>query len=88
MNINIKDTIILEDNKQYAVASKINYQNKTYYYLVDIHDCTNIKFCYQDDNELVEEDNNEIITGLLPLFYQKAVDVMPELFQKGAMDEV
>lgn len=82
MNIDIKDTVILEDNKQYAVASKTFYEDKNYYYLVDIHDCANIKFCYQDNDELVEEDNIEITTKLLPLFYQKAINTMSELFQE------
>lgn len=32
----IKDTLVLDDDNEYVVVSKINYENKFYYYLVDI----------------------------------------------------
>lgn len=31
MIINIKDTLFLEDNNEYVVVSKIDYENKKYY---------------------------------------------------------
>ena len=54
MNIEIRDIITLSDNNKYIVISKINYEEKNYYYLIDINDKKNIKFCYEDNNELVE----------------------------------
>lgn len=71
MNIDIKDTLLLDDNNEYVVVSKIKYENKDYYYLVDINNNGNVKFCYQNNEELVEFDNKELTAKLLPLFLEK-----------------
>ena len=42
----IKDVLTLEDNNKYVVASKINYEGKEYYYLVDINALSCLKFYY------------------------------------------
>ncbi len=72
MNIDIKDIITLDDNCSYVVASKANYQNQTYYYLIDEKNNSNIKFCYEDleNNCLFENDDEELNQKLLPLFYK------------------
>ena len=70
MNIDIKDVLTLSDKNKYVVVSKINYENKNYYYLVDVNSNINIKFCYEDGEELVEFDDKELTTKLLPLFLQ------------------
>ena len=72
--IDIKDTITLDDNNQYLVVSKINYNNKIYYYLIDKNNAENLKFCYLNNDELVETNNKELITMLLPLFLDVAKD--------------
>ena len=72
MTINIKDTLTLDDNNEYVVVSKINYENKNYYYLLDKNNEENVKFCYEDNEELVEIDDKELITKLLPLFVEVA----------------
>ena len=77
MIINIKDTITLDDNNEYVVVSKAIYDNKNYYYLLDKNNNDNFKFCYEDNDELVEIDDKELTTKLLPLFVevaQKEVD--------------
>ena len=49
MNIDIKDTLILDNNKQYIVISKANYNNQTYYYIVEEKNKNyDTKFCYHD----------------------------------------
>lgn len=68
MIIGIKDILTLDDKNDYVVVSKINYENKTYYYLVDINNNENLKFCYEDNNELVEIEDKELTTKLLPMF--------------------
>lgn len=68
MELNIKDIVTLDDNNEYVVVSKTNYENKTYYYLIDKNNNTNIKFCYEDMDDLVEFDNKELVAKLLPLF--------------------
>ena len=72
MTINIKDTLTLDDNNEYVVISKINYESKIYYYLLDKNNKENFKFCYEDKEELVEVDDKELATKLLPLFVEVA----------------
>lgn len=68
MNINIKDILELSDGNEYGVVSKTSYQDKTYYYLVDVVNVENLKFCVEDSNELIEIENKRLIQILLPLF--------------------
>ena len=70
MMIDIKDILTLDDKNDYVVVSKINYENKIYYYLVDINNNDNLKFCYEDNNELVEIEDKELTTKLLPMFLE------------------
>lgn len=71
MEINNKDILTLDDNNEYVVVSKANYDNKIYYYLVDIANDKNIKFCYIYEDNLIEVSDNELITKLLPLFLKE-----------------
>lgn len=68
--IDIKDIITLDDNNEYIVVSKINYKEKVYYYLLDRKLNSNMKFCYEDGDELVELNDKELTTKLLPLFLE------------------
>ena len=72
MTINIKDTLFLDDNNEYVVISKTNYEGKNYFYLLDKNNNENFKFCYEDKEELVELKNKELTTKLLPLFVEAA----------------
>ena len=72
MTINIKDTLTLDDNNEYVVISKVNYESKNYYYLLDKNNEENIKFCYEDNEELVEIEDKNLTTKLLPLFVEAA----------------
>jgi len=80
MNIEIRDTITLDDKEQYVVAGKTNYQNETYYYLVCLKNKIDIKFCLADKNDvtsLTEVTDPDLIEILLPLFYESAKDFLP-----------
>ncbi len=68
----MKDSLVLDDDNEYVVVSKINYENKFYYYLVDIKSNGNLKFCYEDGENLVELGDKELTTKLLPLFLEAA----------------
>ncbi len=70
----IKDILELDDDNEYVVVSKVNYQGKFYYYLVDIKNNGNLKFCYEDGEELVELADKVLTTKLLPLFLEAAKD--------------
>ena len=75
MNINIGDILTLDNNIEYVVVSKANFNNKEYYYLVN-KTLNDVKFCYQDGEELVELNDKELITKLLPLFTVEAKKVI------------
>lgn len=72
----IKDIITLDDHNNYIIASKINYNGNNYYYLVDMNKIENIMFCYEDKDELVELNDKDLTTKLLPLFYKAAKDII------------
>jgi len=72
MEVNIKDIIILSDNNNYVVVSKIVYQGNTYYYLIDKDNNENLKFCIEkpENNSLLEVNDSNLIQQLLPMFLE------------------
>ena len=72
MIINIKDTLKLDDENEYVVINKVYYNNKNYYYLLDKKNYSNTLFCYEENDELVEINDKELTTKLLPLFVEVA----------------
>lgn len=77
MNIDIKDTITLDDNNKYIVVSKVIYNNETYYYLIDEVNNENVKFCIenkQTGNSIIEITDQNLIQTLLPLFFNQSKD--------------
>ena len=78
MNIDIKDTVILSDDNSYVIASKVSYQDNTYYYLIDRDNIENIKFCRENktNSSLVEFENPDLIQQLLPLFMEASTNAI------------
>lgn len=74
MNVEVKDVLTLSDQKEYMVMGMINHRGRDYMYIVDIHDSKNIKFCYQDNDELVVIKDQELISLLLPLLLKSTQD--------------
>ena len=70
--IDIRDVLTLSNGNQYGVVSKATIDNIIYYYLVNINDNTNIKFCFEERTEnkieLVEVNDEELIKKLLLSF--------------------
>jgi len=67
MEINEKNIIILDDNNQYVVVKKITIENIIYYYIIDINDFTNIKYLYENGNELIEIEDEKTIQNLIKI---------------------
>lgn len=65
MNINEKDIIVLSDDNHYIVVKKATIDNINYYYISDINNKENIKFLYEDGNELVEIENKNTFDNVL-----------------------
>lgn len=76
--IDIKDVLTLEDDKKYVVVSKIDYENKVYFYLVGVEEITDVKFGYLDNDEFVEINDKELVTKLLPHFYKDVKNNLPK----------
>lgn len=78
--IDIKDVLTLSDGNQYCVVSKTVKKNIIYYYLIDIKDNSNIKFCYEDRTldriDLVEVDDENLIKSLLISFANNIINVL------------
>mgnify|MGYP003298992156 CR=1 FL=1 len=83
MNIDIKDTLKLDDNNEYVVVSKVNYENKYYYYLIDMEDPENLMFCYEDNGDLVELMDKDLTAKLLPLFLEKSNEILSEFINNS-----
>lgn len=67
--INIKDTLVLDNDNEYVVVSKTNYNDKIYYYILNNNDNSDFKFCYQENDELIEIEDDKLIKELIPLFF-------------------
>ena len=65
MNINEKDIIILNDDNHYIVVKKATINDINYYYISDVNNKENIKFLYEDGNELVEIENKNTFDNVL-----------------------
>ena len=76
--IDVKDVLTLEDDKKYVVISKIDYENKVYFYLVGLEEITDVKFGYLDNDEFVEINDKELVTKLLPHFYKDVKNNLPK----------
>ena len=83
MKIDIKDLLVLDDNNEYVVVSKTIYNNKTYYYLMDINNNENIKFLLEN-GDLEEIEDKILITKLLPRFLK---EIQKEMDNTGNNNE-
>lgn len=84
MFIEIGDTLTLEDDKKYVVVSMAEHKNKIWVYLVN-ESATVPMFCYIDGEDLIEIEDPDTISELLPLFIETASPLIEEIVT--AMDE-
>lgn len=74
--IEIKDVVTLSDKNTYQVISKVDYEYRIYYYLVDINEISNVKFLYENGDKLTEVEDPELVNTLIPLFYNEIKDLL------------
>lgn len=74
--IEIKDVVTLSDKNTYQVISKVDYEYRIYYYLVDINEISNVKFLYENGDKLTEVEDPELVNTLMPLFYNEIKDLL------------
>lgn len=76
MTIEFEDIITLEDQKEYVVTSKINYNGHSYIYIIDINDHSNIKFAEVEtsDSQIyvseITSNERELLDIIMPLFFK------------------
>ena len=61
------DIVTLLDGNQYIVVAQTDYENKEYYYLLDLKENSNFKFCYKIGNDIIELNDLELVFKLIPL---------------------
>ena len=76
MNIEIKDLVTLDNDIQYIVTSKTNYNNELYYYFVNSKDENDFKILRfnKNNNKLIEFENPDLIKKLLPIFFKETLN--------------
>lgn len=77
--IDVLDVLELDDNNEYVVVSKTKFDNKKFYYIVDKLNNSNYKICYEENDDLIEIENQDLIKKLLPLFLENAKDQLISL---------
>lgn len=66
------DILTLENDEQYVVASSCRYNNKEYFYLVNIHDSTDCIIGSVKDNDLEIVNDKETFLNVMPLILDNA----------------
>ena len=76
MNIDIKDLVTLDNDTQYIVKSKTNYNNELYYYFGNSKDENDFKILRfnKNNNKLIEFENPDLIKKLLPIFFKETLN--------------
>jgi len=74
LKVEIQNVIKLDDNNEYVVVGKADYEKEIYLYIVDINDNSKFKITKLDKDKLIEiENNKELIRKLIILFYESAI---------------
>lgn len=71
MNINIMDKITLSDSIKYSVISKTIFENKKYYFLMDENDHDNFKYCFEQNDLLIEIEDEKILKIIVPKLFDE-----------------
>ena len=71
--IDVRDIITLKDNK-YMVISKDELEGKLYFYIANIEKNEDFKFCYLEDDYLVEINDSNLVQKLIPMFTDQAMN--------------
>lgn len=83
-NINANNIILLDDGKEYIVASKIVYNSSNYIYFLEVNNPKNYKFAEieEDDISIIEPYEKKLLNELIPLFGLDAKKTINELLEK------
>lgn len=83
MNIDVNKVIILDDLKEYVIASKVEYNGSSYIYILEVGNHNNYKFAEIEDDgigiSVIEPEEVELINNLIPLFGLNAKKILDEM---------
>ena len=71
MKVEVDNVITLDNDADYLVVNKLNYENNTYFEICNLNDNKDLKIVRQEGNELVEFFDLELLDKLLYLFNEK-----------------
>ena len=68
MKVEVNNIVTLDNDADYLVTNKLDYENNTYFALCNLNDDKDLKIVRQEGNELVEFFDFELLTKLVCLF--------------------
>jgi hypothetical protein len=71
----VRNTITLNDDTKYMIMSKVNHEEVTYLFLMNIDNEKDYKFCNLDkENKIFELKDGTKIKVIAPLLYKRLVE--------------
>lgn len=68
MKVEVNNIVTLDNDADYLVTNKLDYENNTYFAMCNLNDDKDLKIVRQEGNELVEFFDFELLTKLVCLF--------------------
>lgn len=68
MKVEVNNIVTLDNDADYLVINKLDYENNTYFAMCNLNDDKDLKIVRQEGNELVEFFDFELLTKLVCLF--------------------
>ena len=68
MKVEVNNIVTLDNDADYLVTNKLDYENNTYFAICNLNDDKDLKIVRQEGNELVEFFDFDLLTKLVCLF--------------------
>ena len=68
MKVEVNNIVTLDNDADYLVTNKLDYENNTYFAMCNLNDDKDLKIVRKEGNELVEFFDFELLTKLVCLF--------------------
>ena len=68
MKVEVNNIVTLDNDADYLVTNKLDYENNTYFAMCNLNDDKDLNIVRQEGNELVEFFDFELLTKLVCLF--------------------
>lgn len=68
MKVEVNNIVTLDNDADYLVTNKLDYENNTYFAICNLNDDKDLKIVRQEGNELVEFFDFKLLTKLVCLF--------------------